>query len=183
MSERARSATRSVLPPLLDILTSLWKTPWPTLASALAISWSLAISLGRSTEHVCQNTFCSLRVLVRHDTVVPHPPVETFCLDHSRRSGKSASAEFEEVAREVIGLHVAIKELEDEAAKDRSLIKEVSSATKRTSLPCSSRTSMLSLTSSTSWSLNTAGSRENTVGSATPSRSVLRAWMKSVRRL
>ena len=42
------------------------------------------------------------------------------------RSCKTASAEFEEVAREVISLHTAIKELEDDADRPRSLLKEAS---------------------------------------------------------
>ena len=42
--------------------------------------------------------------------------------------GKSASAEFDEVSREVISLHAAIKELEDEAGKTNSLLKHASDA-------------------------------------------------------
>lgn len=47
------------------------------------------------------------------------------------RSCKIASAEFEEVAREVISLHTAIKELEDDAGRPRSLLKEASIAKKQ----------------------------------------------------
>ena len=46
---------------------------------------------------------------------------------------QSASAEFEEVSREVISLHAAIKELEDEAGKTNSLLKNASD-TKRQEL-------------------------------------------------
>ena len=44
---------------------------------------------------------------------------------------KTASAEFEEVAREVISLHTAIKELEDDAGRPRSLLKEASISKKQ----------------------------------------------------
>ena len=47
------------------------------------------------------------------------------------RSCKTASAEFEEVSREVISLHTAIKELEDDAGRPRSLLKEASISKKQ----------------------------------------------------